>query len=279
MATEVAATAAGSSSTIQRGDASDRIAALRRAYGGSDDTRASFNRPGYVKYNAISKSRNFGRLDNLVAEITGTIGGASGTQTLFFEVTLNGPADLRITKQMANPKEAKYISVGLLGPDRKPIALDDNGYALLVDRLETGINEADGPLPAGTYVFTVSSSQWQNISFGAQLLVLRYRQLEGVCGGELFLSGTTTLRRLAGSCGGTLLLEGVPQVARNVKALSGAISGGDASEGYLVIPKGTATGELLLEGRIKVTWRISGEAGGQVVPVLTLRVGGAGGYG
>ena len=264
---------------LQRGDASDRIGAIRRAYGGSDNTAASFNRPGTVKYNAISKSRDFGRLDNLAAEVSGRIGGEAGTQTLFFEVTLNGPADLRITKQIANPKEAKYISVGLLGPDRQPIALDDNGYGLLVDRLETAVNEADGPFPAGTYVFTVSSSQWQSIPFTAQLLVLRYKQLEGSCGGELLLSGTTSLRRLAGDCGGTLLLEGVPQVRPVVKALGGAISGGDATEGTLTIPRGVATGELLLEGRIKVTWRLSGEAGGQIAPRLKLRAGGGGGYG
>lgn len=268
-----------SNATLQNSpNISERIAARRAAYGGSDDTRASFNRPQYVRYNAISKSRDFGTIDNLRAAISGVLGGQSGTQTLFFQVTLAGAADVRIAKVAGNPREDQYISVGVLGPDGKSLPLNADGYAYRNDIYGSTADESADPLPAGTYWFTVSSSQWQAIPYAALLQVIRYKELAGSAGGTGVVTLRLALVKLYGAAGGGAPLTGAIPRSSRVKKLGGSAGGQGRGTMTLVRPQGAAGGRMEPYGRIKANYRISGGAGGSAPLSATVTVT-QGGYG
>lgn len=257
---------------------SERIAARRAAYGGSDDTRASFNRPQYVQYNAISKSRDFGTVDNLRAAVSGALGAQAGTQTLFFKVTLSGAADVRIVKIAGNPREDQYISVGVIGPSGHPLPLDADGFATATDIYGTAIDESHEPLEAGTYWFTVSSSQWQQIPYAALLQVISYKEAIGTAGGSCSLVGRLALVKLYGTADGSAPLDGLIPRSSRVKKLEGAAGGSAGGTLTLVRPSGVAGGTLVLSGRLLANYRISGAAGGTAPLRGTLTVQ-QGGYG
>ena len=61
-------------STYQVNNQSDSISKIKGGYGGSDDTKPSFNRPEYVKYNTFAKARDLGEVDNLKVTLSGSIG-------------------------------------------------------------------------------------------------------------------------------------------------------------------------------------------------------------
>lgn len=252
--------------------------------GGSDPSSASGTRRSLrsqitVRGNGIAGiSRDFGRLDNLNAVMRGVLGAQSGSQTLFFRATLNGPADVRIRKLPGNPREDQYIRVGVIGPGGKSLPLDPSGFAYRNDLANTERREDTEPLPAGRYVFTVSSSQWQAIPYAVALQVIRYKELAG----SAVLAAANTLRlalaKLLGSAGGSGLAQGTITTPATIDRLSGSASGSAALSLRLVKLGGTASGSMVPSGRIKANFRISGTASGRAVPSGNVSVEGGYGY-
>lgn len=181
--------------------------ALRASYGGSDPTLPSFLRPYYVKYNAVNKSRDLGETEILIADFSGQIGSQAGSNTLFFKVHLLRDLDLRVVKHDTGSVTDKYISVGILDANRKPIPMTDKGYGYLNDIHNTVIDESKARLPEGTYYITVSSSQWQSIPYSFTLFVGSYALLSGDATGRLIATGRLPLIKPIGQLLGTAPLE------------------------------------------------------------------------
>lgn len=211
---------------------------LRLSYGGSDNSSPSFQRPQYVRWNSISKSKDFGDVDTLDAQIRGRLGQEAGTRTLYFKATLQFPSKISLTRLAGGNKyDNAQVSLGILDAERKPIPIDNAGYASPPqtddDRLLTsnaGTQQNLQFLPAGTYYFTVTSHQWRACDFGIRIFV----------GGTADLSGTAALE-----------LAPVARVAQSY--LSGSAALTDQSF-----------------GNIRETWEIAGTAEGRLDPTLGL---------
>ena len=115
----------------------DSINKLTGAYGGSDKTSPSFLRPEHVKYNTPLKAKNLGQVDNLAQTLTGSVGSEGGTNTLYFKVTTNGESDLRITKNVLNKFEDKYLSIGILDSDYNPLPINSSGFTYFNEVVHT----------------------------------------------------------------------------------------------------------------------------------------------
>ena len=100
---------------------SSSINKLTGAYGGSEKSSASFLRKQHVKYNSLSKAKDFGRVVNLNTTVSGDVGGEVGAYTLYFKVTTDGESDLRVTKHSIQKYKDQYISIGLLDGNGKQI--------------------------------------------------------------------------------------------------------------------------------------------------------------
>jgi len=259
---------------------SDSINKLTGAYGGSDKSSPSFLRPARVKYNSPAKAKNLGQVDNLSQTLTGTLGSQDGASTLYFKVVTNGESDLKITKNILNKYEDKYLAVGILDSNYKPIQTDSTGFAHFNEIVNTIPLEATLQQPQGTYYFTITNSQWQSIPFSANVQVIRYILLDGVSTGEHSLSARLALVKLygtiSGASDGSLTLLPVSQL----KALTGTSTSQDQTTGALTIMKGTITMTDATYGRLKLTWRIGGSASGSSSNTATLTVTSpGGGYG
>lgn len=178
-----------------------------RTYGGSEPTLPSFLRPYYVKYNSVTKSRDLGETEILIADFAGQIGSQSGANTLFFKVTLARELDLRVVKTNANTSTDRLISVGILDSERKPIPMTPAGYGYLNDIHNTVIDESKSRLPAGIYYITVSTSQWQSLPFAFSLFVGSYALLSGNAIGRLIATGRLPLLKPVGQLLGTAPLS------------------------------------------------------------------------
>lgn len=111
------------------GDQSGAIERVRRSYGGSDRTTPSFNRHAYVKYTNVNHSRDFGEVDFVNTELSGTIGTSSGTNTLYFRVHCPEPSKLQVQLSGGISYERQYLSVGVLDENHDPVPTDDQGFA------------------------------------------------------------------------------------------------------------------------------------------------------
>lgn len=160
-------------------DQSELWEQLRRRYTATEPTGPSAIRPQYLKYNSISKARDLGVQDNLLLGVIGTVGGRSGANTLYFKVTLQGPARLGMFKIASTAQDDRWLTLGLLDGNHKPINLGENGFGVPPLLPYT----YDGPvitaLPEGTYYFTVGSNQWADIDFQVLLAVISYAAMEG----------------------------------------------------------------------------------------------------
>lgn len=256
--------------------------ALRKSYGGSDNTRPSYQRPQYVQYNTYQKAKDFGLRDNLNTIVSGEVGGEVGAATLYYKVTVANPTDLRVLQGQVNERTDRFITVGISDSERRPLRLDESGYARPSDIYNTDVNEATTRQPAGTYYFTVSSSQWQALPFVMTMLAITYKELSGVASGSAPLTGRLALAKLNGAILGSNTNTATITTPGTIKALGGAAGGNAPASGSLAIPSGAAGGTLLLEGRLKQFHRISGSAGGTAPLTGTLTrtaSGGGGGYG
>lgn len=235
--------------------------ALRGSYSGSEPTLPSFLRPYYVKYNSVNKSRDLGDTEILIADFSGEIGSQAGSNTLFFKVRLTRELDLRVVQTSTGAFTDRYISVGILDADRKPLPMTASGYGYLNDIHNTAIDESKARLPAGLYYITVSNSQWQSVPYAFTLFVGSYALLSGNAIGRLIATGRLPLIKPAGEILGTAPLIGTALDPKTIKTL---------------IPRTTLGGpqaEFLTPGTY--TWK----APAGVTSVSVVCVGGGGGGG
>jgi len=256
---------------------SDSINKLTGAYGGSDKSSPSFLRPERVKYNSPAKAKNLGTVDNLLSVVTGSLGSQDGANTLYFKVTTNGDSDLKVTKNILNKYEDKYLAVGILDSNYKPLQLNSSGFTHFNEILSTVPLEATLQQPQGTYYFTITNSQWQSIPFSINVQVIRYILLEGESSGEHVISARLALVKLYGTSTGTSdgSLTFVP--VNQLKVLAGNSISEDQTTGSITIMKGTITMTDATYGRIKMTWRMEATASGSSPNTATLTVTSPGG--
>jgi hypothetical protein len=245
---------------------------LRRSYGGSDNTSASFLRPQYVKYNGVAKSRELGVVDNLFASVNGLIGSQAGASTLFLKVITRGPSRIGISRTPINAYTDRFVSVGLLDGNRDQLPLDHTGFAYQHPVHNHGTGLAIERLPAGTYFFTISCDQWQSVPFEVDITVQRFVLLAGAT----FLDCQPTLRialvKPEGIATGSLFLSGSTVPRALLKALEGAASSTAVPRLTLAIMSGAAIGTLAPYGRLKQTFRIEGVASGSSPSIATMTV-------
>lgn len=239
-------------------------------YGGSSPSDPSFLRPNRVLYNSISKSRDLGNINNFKGTFSGTIGSETGTQTIFFKANILGKAAIQISKNKINKYTDNQISVGILDADRKPINVNDFGFAYRNEILSTDEQEFLEPLPKGIYYFTVSSSLWQKISFSVDIQVIRFVSLNG----SVTLSIKPTARFAIAKMNGPATLTGplqssIPSAAQ-LKNTPGSVLLTSSSQGSLVIPSGLSVGRMVPYARLMMNWKLSGTASGRASNTATL---------
>lgn len=239
-------------------------------YGGSDSTGGSFIRPQYVKYNSALKAKDFGLVSNLLSVAEGELGGQSGSNTAFFVVETDGPAQLRIKNDTASPYTKHYLSVGVLDAARKAIPLTPEGFAYRNENLATPINEATESLSAGVYYFTITCNQWQAIPFSVTMQVIRFKPLVGGAGGSFAPYGRFANAKLYSAATLTAPMSAVIPSDAKIDRLSGAISVTATPVLSLAILRGAATGAMVPYGRLKQTHRIQGAITGIGSNVATL---------
>lgn len=228
------------------------------SYGGSSKTSPSFLRLEHVKFNSISKAKDLGSVDNLNVVITGNIGSESGTNTLYFKVLSQGTADIRITKNPINKHTDKYVSIGVLNENKKPIPLTGDGFAYRNDLVNTTVNENLLQLSPGIFYFTITSSQWQSVPYSVNLEVIRYVQLYGTAIGSDSSYGRLPLLKGYGTATLSNASYATFPAPAIIKALVGSGGGLKDSYGLMIINSvGTAEGRFEPYGRMVMVHRIS----------------------
>ena len=249
--------------------------------GGSEPSYPSFLRPRYNVYNSVSKSRDLGVVNNFFGSFTGEIGSEVGASTLFFKLQTLGTADLKISKNKSNKYTDQQISVGILDANRKPLNLNDYGFAYLNEVKNTDAQEYFLPMPAGTYYFTVSSSLWQKIPYSVEIQAIRFSELEGSVELTMVPEGRFAIAKATGSAVLAGPLSGFIPTNAQLKRLNGALLGVSAGRGFLTTPSGVALWQMLPTGRLKLTHKINGAAlmTGANVATLSSAPPYGGGYG
>jgi hypothetical protein len=269
-------------STYQVDNQSDSISKIKGGYGGSDDTRPSFNRPKYVKYNTFAKARDLGEVDNLKVTLSGSIGSEAGANTHYYKVKCTASSDLRVYLNSTAKHTDKYISVGLLDQNRKAVQRNTGGFGYRNEIINTEIKESLITLPAGDYYFTVSGSQWQSLPYSIEVQVIRYLLLTGTISGAMEPYGRLPLSKLFGTIVGTDATTGSIPTSNLIKVLGlsdpATASGTSLPYATLAGLFGATTGTMSTTGRMKITWRISGDITGSGSTSGTLSSTG-GGYG
>lgn len=263
--------------TITQTEAEQRI---RAAYGGSDSTRPSFLRPYYVKYNSINKSRDLGETEILVADLNGEIGAEAGASTLYFKVTLPRSVELSVNRRSSGSSTDRFITVGILDADRRPLPLDQRGYATISEDYGIGAGSRLA-MPAGVYYITVSSTQWQRIPYAITIEVGRYALLDGAALGSFPARGYIPLVKINGAVGGADVSGGTLLLPNTIKLAAGGAGGSAIPALTLAIMAGHAGGTMLPSGRLMMNWKLSGSAAGsnQTTGTLSSEAPYGGGYG
>ncbi len=239
-------------------------------YGGSSPSDPSFLRPDRVLYNSISKSRDLGDINNFKGTFSGSIGAETGTQTIFFKANILGKASIQIQKNSINKYTDKQISVGILNADRRPINVNDFGFAYENEILSTEKQEFLEPLPKGTYYFTVSSSLWQKIPFSVDIQAIRFVSLDG----DVTLTMKPTARFAIAKMIGPVKLTGPFQATipnnNQLKGAPGSVLLTSGTRGTLVIPSGLSIGRMTPYARLMMNWKLNGTASGSSRNTATL---------
>lgn len=243
-------------------DQSELWEQLRRRYTATEPTGPSAIRPQYLKYNSISKARDLGVQDNLLLGVIGTVGTRSGANTLYFKVTLQGPARLGISAVNLSSQDSRWLSLGLLDGDHKPINLNEIGFGVppLLPY------DYDGPvvtaLPAGTYYFTISSSQWADIDFQVLLAIVSYAALDGVATFELQTQARLAMAQMDGVASLEDRSTGSFPPMATLDLIEGPATMNLVGEGpYVSTRRGTAVLELRASARFTTFFYIGGVAG------------------
>lgn len=260
-------------------DQTGKYEAYRRQYGGSDNTAPSFNRPQYSKYNSLSKSRDFGSVDNFGATINGVVGGHTGRSTLYFKIRTLGVARLGVTSNPLGSIDDRLISVSILDDEHNPIALGPGGFAERAPLDSETTFKTNDRLPPGTYFFTVSTNQWREIPFSITAVVQRYLE----CRGSVKLEALPRLRlalvKLIGAITGTDQSGGTILAPAKLKSLAGAAQGDMVPSLSLAIMAGAAVLRMEPYGRLQQNYRIQGVALGTNQNIATMTARKPYGYG
>lgn len=261
-------------------DQSDIHEAYRTYYGGSDNTSPSFLRPQYVKYNSLLKSRDFGPQDNLLADLSGEIGGQAGAATLFFRVETTAPSRLVIEPIPINAYTDRYLQYGICDGEHDPVPLDEDGAARMSEVHNSSDSARMDLLPRGVYFFTVSCSQWQRTPFAATIRITQYRELMGATVQQMIPRLRLALVKLIGPALMTAPLSGTLRPPAVVKRLSGTANQTlDARMTLVIRMRGVALLAMPAYGRLIQNWKISGAATGTSPNVATITASRPYGYG
>lgn len=261
-------------------DQSDIHEAYRRFYGGSDNASPSFLRPQYVKYNSLLKSRDFGRQDNLLADLSGEVGGQLGASTLFFRVEITAPSRLVIEPVPINAYTDRYLQYGICDGEHNPVPVDQDGVARMSEIYSGAEATRSDLLPQGVYYFTVSCGQWHNTPFAAAISVTQYKVLAGAAVQQMITQLRLALAKLAGPALMTGSVSGGLLTPALVKRLSGSATGiMDARNTIVVRMRGRALLTAPAYGKLITNWKISGVATGRAPSVATMTVTSPYGYG
>lgn len=260
-------------------DQSAQQEAYRRSYGGSDSTAPSFIRPQYVRYNSITKSRDFGRLDNFGANLTGVVGGHSGAATLFFRLETSAITKIGIAKRAADPINDRTISVGILDGDHNPLPLSDEGFAYMAPIHNSSFTGLLDRMPPGVYYFTISTNQWRDTPFSVDVVAQRYLELKGISRLTALPRLRIALVKLAGPATGSMMASVTAVQPGQLKGFSGALIGAAVPRLSLAIMRGAAVGEMAPYGRLQQNYRIAGVATGANNNVATMTARKPYGYG
>jgi hypothetical protein len=250
--------------------------------GGPFKPAAPFHlQPSLVQYNSISKSRDLGVVSNFLGLFAGKIGSQTGAPSLFFKLKTLGPADLRIQKKSINKYTDGYISVAIADANRKPVSVNDFGFAYQNEILNTEIEEFALPMPAGEYYFIVSSSQWQELPFSIEIQAIRFSSLSGVITLTNQSLARFAISKMKGAAPITGPFQATIPTASQLKQPTGPVLLTSGSRGALTTPEGLALMRMLPTGRLKMTHKITGTASisGTNVATLSSAPPYGGGYG
>lgn len=178
------------------------------AYGGSDDTYASFNRTRYTVRATRENPQYLGEHSNADISVSGVIGAESGSQTLFFRLEIAEEARLEIRRVRVNRYTDQYISFNLR---------EKSGYSSALELLEAepadeanSYSERLGAIvPAGGYDLVISSSQWVELPYELQVVIKSLvKTLEGEAVAEINATGDIALRAPTGEAVVSVLATG-----------------------------------------------------------------------
>lgn len=261
-------------------DQSDQQLDALAAYSPAEPTYPSFLRPRYVKYNSVSKSKDLGSAENLIAEISGVIGAAMGSSTLFFALRTTLPSRLSIRELGVSPQNRRWLSVGILDQQRRALPLATDGTALRFGTVSEGDANLLSVHPPGTYYFTISTSQWSPLSFALNLSARAYAPVTGIFTGTFVPTGRLALAKLDGAAVLQAPFTGTFVPSSILKLPSGAFTGQlDSTGSYLSIFRGTAQFTFQPQGRFSTFFYLNGQANFTFQPQGALTVTRSGGYG
>ncbi len=237
--------------------------------------------PSLVQYNSISKSRDLGVVNNFLGLFKGKVGSQTGAPSLFFKLQTLGPADLRIQKKSINKYTDGYISVAITDANRKPVNVNDFGFAYRNEIVNTEIEEFALPMPAGEYYFIVSNSQWQELPFSIEIQAIRFSSLSGVITLTDQSQARFAISKMKGAAPITGPFQATIPAAAQLKQPTGPVLLTSGSNGALTTPEGLVVMRMLPTGRLKMTHKIGGTAlvTGTNVATLSSAPPYGGGYG
>lgn len=256
-------------------DQSDDLEARRRWYGGSDRAAPSLNRLQYVKANSIAKARDLGDVLFLSLEVSGELGSQVGSNTVYIKARTSQLSRLGLRSLSLNKYENKYISLGFLDADRKPLQRNAQGFALSTESLDNdtllpqGIERQAQFFPEGVFYFTISSSSFAPIPYEVELIVEPQGYLSGVALGTLTAQSRIALVKLTGISSGAQLVDGSLQPVELIIRLAGVATGTASAEVTMFIPRGSAFCQDLTAGRLLMNYRAAGVASGTSTPAAT----------
>lgn len=248
---------------------------LRLSYGGSDRAAPSLNRMQYVKANSIAKARDLGPVLFLDLTVSGELGTQLGSNTVFIKASTSQVSRLGLANLNTNPYEAKYISLGVLGPDLKPLQRGASGFAQASARLAQsdilpqGRDRQAEFLPEGDFYFTITSSAFAPIPYEVRLVVEPQGYLSGLALGSQFARGRIGLVKLTGLATGQQLATGTLRETTFIIRLSGVASAESTAVVTMFVPRGSAFCQDLSTGRLQMNYRAEGAAVGAALPTAT----------
>lgn len=168
-------------------DQSPQIIATVLAYGGSDNTAPSFNRGRYVRHGSIHDPAPLRSVPPSGLSLNGMVGAESGSQTLFFRISVLQEARVAVQHVPLNPYTDQYIQVALKSPegDDLPINQSASGETSFV------ITAGESSVPVETQIGYLVDDYWDvdyalyedtSLAIPAQLILAEVSEEEGGLG-------------------------------------------------------------------------------------------------